>query len=918
MKPTRNLFTVPLIILAVMLVPSMVHGQTSDGPALALDAGQIEPGSSGAAARVMLPVPKNGSVIITNLSDQTVEYDGKINFLSSEKRGSTASVKLKTSLVSGQEYVLTEVPLFTTALVADIQNGIGLSVDVDGVRFPASPFSRSAFVRLGSAGSADVLLYNDGDEAVSVDLGADGQEHRLVTLQTGEYRVIPLEALGLDKSHILLLKASSPVAVSVQSNGSVVTLEGFEADLPFERLALIGNHNVPYLRQRDYTGIGESSCGATSTAMALRFYFPNSRIDVREIYHAGLQAYGYHGPAKGYRNLSWGSGYTTDPGDGAIPPGYSGYYTGRGSSYLRGNWVLQNYLARTWQVNTNVLTTIDQVYAAVSAGPLIGHVWGHGNVNWGHYLVVISIDDRGTVNRNDDIVYVHDPYDKWGSWDTGGQNKPISYQQFFVSGARYGNKWFRDAIQLIPQDSATARLYTTVVDTGHNATSGNATIHRFEVDNINDYVGTSSTLTWWHWYGDGDWVYPKEDGHAARWTPSLPMAGCYDVITNLRGDNTSGNVTYVLYNSSGLELARTTVNQNRNPAAWVQATIASGIPLANGAYLRAFPIAVNTNVDSVKFRYRAGTCGSIPAPPAGVSATDGAFTDRIRVTWLASPNATSYEIWRGTSNSPSSAIGLGSVATLAFDDTGTAPGQTFWYWLKAKNSSGTSGFSAGDSGWRKAASTVPAPPNGVAATDGTYTNRVRVTWLASANATAYEIWRATSSSPSYAIQLGSTTGLLFDDPAAVPGQIYWYWVKAKNAAGTSGFSSGDSGWRARSYYSSPVSTTNGGGNLGASNLFTFSVTIVDGRIGSFSLRKTDGSLFSSSGTLFLKVGGYLPTSFTRSTKAVPAGTRTITFDPDVFDNYPPNTYPKAYYVRYEIPGTNKYQWAGPLTISINN
>src|SRR5690349_3341202 len=69
--------------------------------------------------------------------------------------------------------------------------------------------------------------------------------------------------------------------------------------------AALVNANVPYLRQRDYTGIGESACAPTALAMILRFYYPNSNIDVREIYHAGLQLYGYDGPALGYRNLSW-------------------------------------------------------------------------------------------------------------------------------------------------------------------------------------------------------------------------------------------------------------------------------------------------------------------------------------------------------------------------------------------------------------------------------------------------------------------------------------------------------------------------------------------------------------------------------------------------------------------------------------
>ena len=50
-----------------------------------------------------------------------------------------------------------------------------------------------------------------------------------------------------------------------------------------------GNWNVPYLCQLNYQNIGESACGPTSVAMLLRFYFPNSGIDMPEVYHSGTQ-----------------------------------------------------------------------------------------------------------------------------------------------------------------------------------------------------------------------------------------------------------------------------------------------------------------------------------------------------------------------------------------------------------------------------------------------------------------------------------------------------------------------------------------------------------------------------------------------------------------------------------------------------
>ncbi|MCY2987020.1 MAG: PA14 domain-containing protein, partial [Planctomycetota bacterium] len=94
--------------------------------------------------------------------------------------------------------------------------------------------------------------------------------------------------------------------------------------------------------------------------------------------------------------------------------------------------------------------------------------------------------------------------------------------------------------------------------------------------------------------------------------------------------------------------------------------------------------------------------------------------------------------------------------------------------------------------------TAPQAPGGVAATDGSHADKVCVTWTASANTNAYEVWRNTSNNSGMAAKITSSDviGTSYDDTAATPGATYWYWIKAKNANGTSGFSAADSGYRA--------------------------------------------------------------------------------------------------------------------------
>jgi len=50
-----------------------------------------------------------------------------------------------------------------------------------------------------------------------------------------------------------------------------------------------------------------------------------------------------------------------------------------------------------------------------------------------------------------------------------------------------------------------------------------------------------------------------------------------------------------------------------------------------------------------------------PSPPTGVTASDGTYNDKFRVTWKSSSGATAYEVWRNTSNNSGSAHTCRSV-----------------------------------------------------------------------------------------------------------------------------------------------------------------------------------------------------------------------------------------------------------------
>ncbi|MBI2440091.1 MAG: fibronectin type III domain-containing protein [Lentisphaerae bacterium] len=93
--------------------------------------------------------------------------------------------------------------------------------------------------------------------------------------------------------------------------------------------------------------------------------------------------------------------------------------------------------------------------------------------------------------------------------------------------------------------------------------------------------------------------------------------------------------------------------------------------------------------------------------PVGVTASDGAFTDKVQVTWGTVSNASGYEVWRsGTNDTNSAALLAGTIATTNYDDTNTVSDATYYYWVKATNAAGAGAFSSSDSGWRSSFAAV--------------------------------------------------------------------------------------------------------------------------------------------------------------------------------------------------------------------
>ena len=115
--------------------------------------------------------------------------------------------------------------------------------------------------------------------------------------------------------------------------------------------------------------------------------------------------------------------------------------------------------------------------------------------------------------------------------------------------------------------------------------------------------------------------------------------------------------------------------------------------------------ASGANIGQMVALRAAGATPQLPQPPTGLTATGG--NQSVTLTWNASSGATSYEVYRSsTQGGPyTSQVGQGTTG-LTYTDSGLANGTRYYYVVRAVNEFGRSPVST-------EASAVPTPPCGV-------------------------------------------------------------------------------------------------------------------------------------------------------------------------------------------------------------
>jgi fibronectin type 3 domain-containing protein/Ni,Fe-hydrogenase III component G len=178
---------------------------------------------------------------------------------------------------------------------------------------------------------------------------------------------------------------------------------------------------------------------------------------------------------------------------------------------------------------------------------------------------------------------------------------------------------------------------------------------------------------------------------------------------------------------------------------------------------------------------------AVPAAPTLVKAAPVSYTS-VNISWGAVDGATVYQVYRSTASNGAYVL-VTNTSKRSYTDPGLITGKKYYYKVRACHLEGTTKVYGGYSSIMPA-TPVPASPAGVKAARVS-ANSIKVSWLAVAGATQYEIRRSTSLNGTYSV-LATTGYTYYTNTGLTTGRTYYYKVRAYHLEGStkvySGFS----------------------------------------------------------------------------------------------------------------------------------
>jgi len=168
--------------------------------------------------------------------------------------------------------------------------------------------------------------------------------------------------------------------------------------------------------------------------------------------------------------------------------------------------------------------------------------------------------------------------------------------------------------------------------------------------------------------------------------------------------------------------------------------------------------------------------GAPPTVAPAITVTQSGASAQI--SWFGVPQATSYNVYRGTASGGETLLKSGLNATGYLDTTASTTVPNFYYVVPVN----PAGVGAASTNSNEVSITITQPTQAPVVTVGQTGGSASLTWPATPKATSYNIFKSSTQGGETLLQSG-VTALNFVDPNAGAGPTY-YWVVPANVLGT--------------------------------------------------------------------------------------------------------------------------------------
>lgn len=174
------------------------------------------------------------------------------------------------------------------------------------------------------------------------------------------------------------------------------------------------------------------------------------------------------------------------------------------------------------------------------------------------------------------------------------------------------------------------------------------------------------------------------------------------------------------------------------------------------------------------------TTNSAPANSGNVS------TQTVTLAWTAAGDATSYDVYLGTTNNPTTKIASDVTGTSTTYNLPSTNSTTYYWYVVPKNKKGAAtGCQSTTTSFNY--SSIPGCSLGTAPANNSFVtaSSVSLTWTATSGATAYDVYLGTTINPSTIVAANvTTTNYTYTIPSTPLSTTYYWYVVPKNSAGS--------------------------------------------------------------------------------------------------------------------------------------